>query len=54
MVMATLKERNHVDVAAVKLSDELRKLAPMVVSTPPGYLPDENDPAWPSKSGQAD
>ncbi|MFZ5823024.1 MAG: hypothetical protein ACOY94_01580 [Bacillota bacterium] len=23
-------------------------------SVPEGYLPDENDPAWPSRSGQGD
>lgn len=54
MAMATLLDRNHVEAPALKVSKEPWKSVPVVISMPPGYLPDEDDPAWPSKSGQAD
>ncbi|MFZ5813814.1 MAG: hypothetical protein ACOY93_00745 [Bacillota bacterium] len=36
---------------AEQLREELAKWAQ---SLPEGYLPDEDDPAWPSRSGQGD
>lgn len=47
---------NRIDLRQVQEEmkvQELKRLMPFG-RIPEGYQPDEDDPAWPSKSGQAD
>lgn len=47
---------NQIDPRKLKEEEqkrELKRLRPFG-AVPEGYLPDEDDPAWPSRSGQAD
>lgn len=52
--MITLPNQSDLQQVVEEMKvQELKRLAPFG-RIPEGYMPDEDDPAWPSKSGQAD
>lgn len=44
----------QVEIGAAQLTDEAWEQDGGFPVLSKGYLPDDSDPAWPSKSGQAD
>ncbi len=51
--MTTIRDRCE-DHDEEWLNDKAPEWTHRFNSLPKGYEPDDNDPAWPSKSGQAD